>query len=509
MRLKNWITLIIIVFYFGFFVFKDTVILDPDFGWHLQFGRTVLQTHTVPLTDTYSYTMPSYHFVNHEWGFDVLLASLYDRFGMIPVSVILELISVSTLFFLVRGVKDNRWATIFLFLAGGSIVDFTGTRPQLFTWVFSALLIMLLWQKKVWQKWRFFIPILFLVWANLHAGFVMGIFLLGWFVVGDAIEKKRIDTKDSLVLLVSILITLCNPYGYHLWTEVFETVTDQGLHWGIQEWYPAVYFMNLSFWIYVTMSFFLVVRYYRRFSIKIVGLYALLFLSAMSSMRNIPLFVVVSFYPTVQGMTYLYEEAGTHLYGKERFVRGYIGFCIVCLCLYLPQLAMFVYGSMLNQGGESYPTGAVVYLREHLPKGNVFSTYDWGGYLIWKLPEKKVFIDGRMPTWRNPMAPPTESKYAFGDYEKLMGENPQFSRTVKKYNIDTVLIATSDLKEQHIYLFGIDVEKNALLRPFFSPNQSFYPIVTEIKKMGWKKVYQDKTAAIFERESLNKAPRVK
>jgi len=479
-------------------MYKDTTVLDPDFGWHLQFGRLVIQTHSVPLTDTYSYTMPSYHFVNHEWGFDVLLASLYDRFGMTFVNLFFELISISTLYFLMRGAKGNRWSNLLLFLAGGSLVDFTGPRPQMFTWVFSALLVTLLWQKKAWEKWRLAVPLLFLVWANIHAGFAMGIFIFGWFIGWDAIAKRRIDTKDSLIFFLSVLVTLINPYGYHLWIEVFQTVNDQGLHWGIQEWYPAIYFTNLSFWLYITISFFLLIRYIRHFSIKIVGLYVLLFLSAMSSMRNIPLFVVVSFYPTLQAIDYFYKEAGKYLYGKERFEKGYIGFCIVCLCLYMPQVAAFAYGEMLSQSNETYPKGATAYLREHLPKGNVFSTYDWGGYLIWQLPQKKVFVDGRMPTWRNPTAPPNESTYAFGEYEKLMGDSPHFPSTVKKYSIDTAIIATSDLQEHHIYLFGIDVEKNSLLRPFFSPNQSFYPIVTEIKKMGWKKVYQDNTAVVFE-----------
>src|ERR1700733_10333964 len=103
MRLKYWLFLIVILFYFGLFVYKDTVTLDPDFGWHLQFGRLVLKTHIVPVDDTYSYTMPSYHFVNHEWGADILIASVYDRFGMGTLIVIFELICVSTLFFLTKG----------------------------------------------------------------------------------------------------------------------------------------------------------------------------------------------------------------------------------------------------------------------------------------------------------------------------------------------------------------------------------------------------------------------
>jgi hypothetical protein len=44
---------------------------------------------------------------------------------------------------------------------------------------------------------------------------------------------------------------------------------------------------------------------------------------------------------------------------------------------------------------RNYPAGAVHYLRRHPLFGNMFNLDKWGGYLIWALPERKVFIDGR------------------------------------------------------------------------------------------------------------------
>ncbi len=474
--------------------------LDPDFGWHLQFGRLVLHTHMIPIRDTYSYTMPSFHFINHEWGSDIIIASLYDKWGMWPLSILFALISVSTLYFLTKGV-NAKWAALPLFLIGGTVIDFTGIRPQMFTWVFTALVISLLWQKKIWQKWRFFIPLLFLIWANIHGGFFIGIVIVGWFIFGGTIESRRLDRKDCGVFLLSLLATLCNPYGYHLWIEVLLTITDQGLHWGIEEWNPAIAFTNIAFWLYIAISFSLIIRYRRHFSYKILGLYALLFLSGMSSMRNIPVFAVVSFYPTVLATEYFYKEAGTYLYGKERFMRAYIGFVIICVAFFLPQVGIFVYSFIIDSNGpSSYPEGAVTYIRNHLPPGNVFSSYDWGGYLIWQLPEKKVFIDGRMPTWKNSTAPLNESTYAFGDYEKLLNSKISFAEVSKKYNIDAVLASTNDLHQQHLILFGKDVDNSWLLKPFSSQNWSFALIIAQVKKMGWKEVYHDNTAVVFERK---------
>ncbi len=499
MQLKHWIILLIILFYIAGFIFRAEVTLDPDFGWHLQFGRMITKTHTIPRDDLYSYSMPSYHFIDHEWGTDSMIAGIYDKFGITALNGIFALLGVGTLYFLSRGI-DVRWAGVPLFLVGGTILEFIGIRPQIITWTLLALLMGILWQKKVWQKWRFAIPILFLFWANIHGGFAIGIVILGWFVIVEAISNRRIDAKDGLVLLLSVVATLCNPYGYHLWVEVAKSATDSNLRWSIQEWYPAVYFTNLAFWLYVVISFFLVIRYRRKFSPAALGIYALLFVSGMSSMRNIPIFVVVSFYPTLQGIQYLYAEAGDYLYGKERFVRGYIGFFLICLFLYLPQLGAFVYGTIrYGDGQNSYPRGAASYLSQHLPPGNIFASYDWGGFLIWQLPEKKEFIDGRMPSWRNQSAFPSESTYAFGDYQKILQGTIQFASVSKKYDIDTVLVSTSDTKVQHLKILGIDVEKNAFLKRFFTSNTSFAPVITQIKKMGWKEVYHDKTAIVFKK----------
>jgi hypothetical protein len=281
---------------------------------------------------------------------------------------------------------------------------------------------------------------------------------------------------------------------------VTKSATDPALRLIIQEWYPAIYFENTAFWIYATLSLFLIVRYFRRFAFTTLVLYGFLFIAAMASMRNIPVFVIVSFYPTVQAIRYLYEEAAKHLYGKDRFFKGYFAFFIVCLFFFLPQLAIFTARILvLHEGQNSYPANAVAYLRGHPPVGQIFSSYDWGGYLIWQLPQKKVFIDGRMPSWRNTSAPDTESTYAFGEYQSVLENKLSFAQVSKKYGINTLLISPRDLQVERQMIFGIDVEKNPLLGHMIRPAMSFAPAVSEIKKMGWKEVYHDQTAIVFEK----------
>jgi len=502
MRRQRLTHAFLFIFFFSFFVYRSAVFLDPDFGWHLQFGRLLLQTHSFSLTDPYSYTMPSYRFVDHEWGMDLLIATIYDACGMWPLVVLFSCIGIGTLFVL-WSVNKSRWGILLLFLICGTLFEFIGVRPQVVTWFFLAILTGLLFETNAWQRFRFFVPFLFLLWANLHGGFAIGIVIFGISLLGQMLEKHHVDREDLFVFVFSLFATLCNPYGYHLWTEVIKSATDPTLRWAIQEWYPAIYFSNIAFWVYVALSVFLILRFYQRFSLTMLVIYGLLLFAGLASMRNIPIFMIYSFYQTLQAIHFLKQDAEKVQFGKIRFVKAYTVFFILCLFLFLPQLGAFVYGVfVLRENQNSYPASAISYLQKHLPKEQLFFSYDWGGYFIWQLPQKKVFIDGRMPSWRNSSAAMDESTYAFGEYQKILENQEPFSAASKKYKIDTLVISPNDLHEPQGKIFGIALDKSVLLKRFFGANLSFSSVVSQAKKMGWRKVYHDQTAVIFEKQTL-------
>ena len=108
-----------------------------------------------------------------------------------------------------------------------------------------------------------------------------------------------------------------------------------------------------------------------------------------------------------------------------------------------------------------YPKKAITYLKTHPPQGNIFAPFGWGGYLIWKLPEKRVFIDGRMPHWEN----------ILNKYNEIISLQSPFAKVAESYNIDTVL-----------------VQKN---------RTNFVLLAKELQKNDWKKVYEDEITLIL------------
>jgi len=496
--MKYWFFLLVLLIFFSvLYVIRGGAMLDPDFGWHIQAGNLILK-HGVSSIDHFSYSMPHYPFIDHEWLTNLTWAKLLPIVGYMPFVYFYILITIAAIILQIV-FTEKKWIFLPVFLIGGTLLDFVGVRTQVIDWLSLSILLGIIGKQALWQKWRFFLPLLFLLWANVHGGFGIGIGVLAIILITKSIEKRKEVKVNAFILSLCILITLLNPFGIRLWWEFWMQLSDTQLRLSIMEWYPAIYFPNIAFWTYWTVSVFLVLRYRKKYSLSELVLYCFLLIEALSSIRNIPLWLIASFAMTVKGIMLLHQEAARYKYGSDRFRVAYIFFSFIAFMLFLPQLGGFFYGLYFSKDSPAfYPQNAVVYLQKHIPHQQIFSSYDWGGYLIWQLPEKKVFIDGRMPSWRWQANIPGESNYAFDEYKKvLLGKIP-FSRFVQKYHISTMLVAKSSLQPPEMKLFGIPISKKSPLRFLFYSVQSFYLVAREAKKIGWHQVYSDDTAVIFQ-----------
>ena len=107
------------------------------------------------------------------------------------------------------------------------------------------------------------------------------------------------------------------------------------------------------------------------------------------------------------------------------------------------------------------PVAAVDYIRKAGLQGPMLNEYVFGDYLIWALPEHKVFIDGRGDIY--------DWSGVFAEYGRLVTVSEDPNRVLNKYGIRFCLLA---------------------------PTSSLVHI---LPYLGWKKTYEDPVAAIFER----------
>ena len=114
--------------------------------------------------------------------------------------------------------------------------NFVADRPQYVTYVFLALTILILESRK--RLWL--LPPLFLIWANCHAGFVMGWVVLGAYCAESLLDRLRgKPAPDERMLWLccvgSILISGLNPNGYNV-VQVLRYYRQSPLQSSIWEW---------------------------------------------------------------------------------------------------------------------------------------------------------------------------------------------------------------------------------------------------------------------------------
>lgn len=393
--------------------------MDPDFGWHVRAGQ-YFAAHGVPHTDVFTYTAADFPWVSHEWLSDIFLAKLGDAgsYGLLAAVY-------AGLWTLALGIAGRGVHPVVLIVAAVGMLPFLGVRAMVWSVLGMAVLMLLLRQKD--QRWRLLIPPLFLLWANVHGSFLIGIAYGGWQVL-----RER-SWKLALLGVASLLVTLVNPYGLELYREIFQTMFDGDLHARVSEWsrfaipFSAAAYMVL--WFGITAQHGFKLRPYIRFDVLLAGM-------TLMSARMVPLFIIVSLQPLwadIRAIDERIARAGSPVEFQRR-VRRIGQWLLIAACAGLFAIGMV----RSHHDAVSFPVGAVAYLREHPCEGNVFNSYNYGGYLIHELPSHKVYIDGRMPSWRL-----GDTKY-MDDYLRVLEEKAFRQSEFARYGITCVLIEEAE-----------------------------------------------------------------
>lgn len=367
---------------FVLFFVCGVIRLDPDFGWHLRTGFYIRE-HGVPMHDIYTFTARSWRWVNHEWGNDVILSYIYGWGGYAWATAFYAALWAGA--FVIAAGRKARLLT--MVVAGLAVTPYAVLRPLGWSVLLFALSLSIVRSRQTKRYW--YLPFIFLVWANLHAGFIAGLAMIGYFTIRW--RSKRL----ALILVLCAAATLLNPYGLRLYEEIIRTLTDSQLHTQINEWaylhIPLQARLYLALWL---SGFGLFAWHQWR---NWLGLSQFLLASALSATRNMPLFVIASLSELDEYVT----KAVASIRGKLRRSQKIV---LIMLAIILFGCFSYTLGSVYlpyhTDRESSYPVQAITYLRAEPCQGNLFNSYNYGGYLIWKLPDQKVYIDGRMPTWK-------------------------------------------------------------------------------------------------------------
>jgi hypothetical protein len=392
--------------------------LDMDFGWHLQAGNYI-RAHGIPTHDIFTYSARQFSWIDHEWGNDVVVSWLYSLGGYPLLAALYAALWSGGL--VIAGARARFGV---LLLAAFAMFPYAGIRPVAWTVLFLAVTLRLLHSKKRWVVWL--LPLLFVPWANLHAGFVSALALIvyiGWY-----------ERRPALfgVFALSTLATFINAYGPRLYVEIARTLFDPKLHSQVGEWHSFVFQFSALLFIAIwgaggVLMEKRTLKIWLRPSIPLL-------LAAMSATRNTPLFIVAAV-----------QESSRYIDGIAARVRASkpvpglglikVGAAVVAFGVLL-LLAWQTFWPLNANRLAVYPQAAVTYLRANgCEGGNMFNDYNYGGYLIWKLPQQPVYIDGRMPSWKAP-----DGQKYMTKYYNLLGHPAEYRALFARYDIHCTLL---------------------------------------------------------------------
>ena len=486
-----------IVFLFAPLNGVKSMLGDGDTGYHVRAGEWILANGRVPDRDIFSFTKAGEPWFAFEWLWDAGFAWLHQRGGMALV-VLASILVIATTFALLFRLARRRCGnpllaiSVTLLAVAASSIHWLA-RPHVFSWLFLVIFLALL--DRVAEGRRrllWWLPFLTVLWTNIHAGFFVGIVvvfcyaageLATWLTEEDSAARRaalRRSVPYALAGLGSLAASLVNPYSYRLHEHIFAFLRDPFTLLHIDEYQSPNLreVTGLYFEAVVMLGVVSIFGNLRRKRYAQVLLLAGFMHSAFVAARNVPLLAIVTAPEAARCLEQLLarleqaQVAGWLRRAARGFRESAIEFGITDRAwrLHFASIATLVLLCLLvdaqaapsklkaEYDPKRYPARALEVLRRG--DGKIFTTGEWGDYLIYHLfPKRKVFVDGRFDFYGGRFS----NKYLDVMYVQLGWEEH-----LSRYGVDAILLPVETL-------LGVTLKESG----------------------RWRVVYEDGVAIIF------------
>jgi len=434
---------------------------DGDTLWHIKFGSLILERGELITRDFYSHTAAGKPWTSHEWLAEVVMAAIHRLAGLPGVVIfyfLLAALSFWLLLLIARRCGAGEWLSIFAVgLSLPLCMSHLLARPHIFTWLLGLFTLLLLLRG---GRYLLLLPLLMVPWVNLHGGFALGLVLQGVFIAGRVLDQVLVTPPrprwrelwheqrlPMLVLLLSVLATGVNPFGYKLLLFPFE-VSKGSFSQLISEWIAPSLQAFWDFRLYLLFLFLLLcisgpkvnwtnrllllflvnasLTHARHISIAGLFLTPLVVQAGRAALDQFPhrqrrkpvkddllLSPVTGPVATVAAGIILIWLSAIHWQPWERLAN---------VAIPLP---------------KKFSSEVVVYLEKTPPSGNLFNHDEWGDYLIYAMDTPpKLFLDGRLDMY---------GEEVLEDYAKIIAPDAELEGLFEKYEIEWVLFPPSPL----------------------------------------------------------------
>ena len=420
-----------ITFFISMFSFRDS-----DYFWHITAGDYMFN-HGLLTKDIFSWSVTSKYWMSHEWLFEIIIYGfkcLFGNYHILIYCIFNILLLLLILFFSNRKefLKNSLFGIIWSFLAI-ILMYYAQGRPQLISNILLALSVffcMDLYKNKESKK-IYFLPLISIIWANVHGGssnlgyllcfvfFIIGLFN---FDIGklksDRLSKKQLR-KYLLIGFISLLCISINLHGFKMIVYPYQNMADSLMISTISEW-RATSLSDINHYPYfLLLIFILLVFLFSKKKIAFIDLvlFGICVFLGLKSIRFWGYTYIIMSYVVFNYIERRKMDSGTTTLMTV--------LSIILVCLF--GLRMDRINKSLNQ--HSLNNKVISIINKEKPK-RLFNMYDYGGELLYN--NIKVFIDGRADLY---------SKYNYKDYINISTCNEDYVKIFNKYNFDYCLVS--------------------------------------------------------------------
>ncbi|MCX7920155.1 MAG: hypothetical protein N3A72_11235 [bacterium] len=518
---RGWLTgLFIIVMLTVFSISFYAIRTSTDEWWHLRTGEYIVEHRALPQNDIFAYTSLDLPWVNHEWLAQVIFFLVYDTIGIKGFIFFKSIIIVATfaiLFFVVRNRAKNPYIALLVTLIAALASRHTlYPRPPIFSYLLMASYLFLLYSitdkpdKKIAIRYLALFPILMIFWVNLHGGAILGIILVGSFLVGNLIAKlnskilrQPLPTEQTkilaIILLLVLLASLINPYGYKVFKLTIDVMKDKTLVESIGELKsPDFHYTHF----YELLILLLIISFaWSLTAVTPTDLILVIFFlhQSLNHVRHLPLFGIIAapivgkhFALTWQNlwtmskgtlsdaknrnegtaslsveepsdiMAELAPASKPHKFEWNKIIASVLIILVFSYVLFIEGQIKLNFETIQGPGFRirDYPVYAADFILANDFTGNMFNEINSSGYLMWRLyPKHLVFTDNRFDIFG--------SKF-LKDFYTVTEVWDGWQQVLEKYNINYFIISKDSLLDR-----------------------------TLAKTAGWVKVYYDDGYVIY------------
>lgn len=468
---------------------------DSDTWWHLRAGAWMLEHRQWLTVDPFSLTRQGQPWLYPGWLAQVALLVDFQSLGFAGLDLLTGAMVLLAFICLWPVLEAGPLVRGFvLILAASASGVFWSARPQIFSLALTGAFVALLEAQRLGRiRLWWTLPVGMLLWVNLHGGFAVGLLLIGLYGLGEIAEiglaplhsRLRSDVWADRSRLIrgwllagglSVAAVVANPAGPRMLTYPFQTVSISVLRQYIQEWQsPDFHLLQMQPFLWMVILLIVVLAMSRRRANPTEWLVLAVFTYlGFDAARNIGLFAVAAAPVLARHLEDVLQPIRARMKGERQVPEN------IARLLNLVILVVVAFGALVrvatqlprsvNQAAiaETMPVGAVDFIQDHTPPGPLFNSYNWGGYVLWRLyPDYPSFVDGRTDLFNDEL---------LTSYLAAWSGEDEWRGLFEKWGIRLVLI-----------------EPDA-------------PLASVLKANGWKVLYQDPLAVVLAPAEVGLAP---